>query len=331
MKISIIIPIYNVEPYVERCLKSVMAQTYQGPIECLIVDDYGTDNSMDVVERVVNAYQGLIVFKIIHHEHNRGLSAARNTGMDAATGDYLFFLDSDDEISKNCIEALASPLNEELYDLVVGSITTSDNEGFDKWVALKLKDGDVLRGKDIENTYPGKWNCMSQNKLYRTAFIRKNMLRFKDNLIHEDELWSIQVACLAQSLRAVNQNTYLYYIREKSLTTASYNEDRKCKMLKVIVAEIAQFLKNRHIFSARAYQIMQQFFWQSLKFSLGERDCFIKDYTELRAKSSMPILYRIFAIGVHPSTQLRNIYYLLPSKIAAKILYYRIHKSSRNT
>ena len=79
--ISIIIPIYNVEPYIASCLHSVMAQTYTGSIECILVDDCGQDDSIGVAKKVIANYQGPIRFHILHHEHNRGLSAARNTGM----------------------------------------------------------------------------------------------------------------------------------------------------------------------------------------------------------------------------------------------------------
>lgn len=81
--VSIIIPVNNVSDYVEECLQSVAAQTYTA-IECIIVDDCGTDDSMQKVESFITNYQGPITFKILHHEHNRGLSAARNTGIDAA-------------------------------------------------------------------------------------------------------------------------------------------------------------------------------------------------------------------------------------------------------
>ena len=94
--ISIIIPVYNVEKYIEACLHSVMAQTYTGPMECILVDDCGQDNSIGVAEKMISDYQGTIHFRILHHDHNRGQSAARNTGMDAATGEYIFFSDSDD-------------------------------------------------------------------------------------------------------------------------------------------------------------------------------------------------------------------------------------------
>lgn len=84
MLVSIIVPVYNVAEYIESCVRSVMTQTYDGGLECLIFDDCGTDNSIAIAQQMIENYQGSIDFKVIHHEKNRGLSAARNTGMDAA-------------------------------------------------------------------------------------------------------------------------------------------------------------------------------------------------------------------------------------------------------
>ena len=97
MKVSLIIPIYNVSRYLVRCLDSVISQTFRN-IECILVDDCGADNSVNIAEDYIKGYQGPVVFKLIHHKYNRGLSAARNTGIDAACGDYLYFMDSDDAI-----------------------------------------------------------------------------------------------------------------------------------------------------------------------------------------------------------------------------------------
>ena len=106
MKVSIIIPVYNVAPYIKDCLMSVMRQTYAGLVECIVVDDCGTDESIAVAERLIAEYKGPIRFEILHHDHRRGLSAARNTGMHKATGEYIFFIDSDDEITEDCLEKM---------------------------------------------------------------------------------------------------------------------------------------------------------------------------------------------------------------------------------
>lgn len=128
LKVSIIIPVYNVEQYIGNCLRSVMRQTYKGPMECLIIDDCGADDSIAIAEGMIREYNdnanvnlnanldlevnanlnlddnedGGIRYRILHHERNRGLSAARNTGTEAATGDYILYIDSDDTINDRC-------------------------------------------------------------------------------------------------------------------------------------------------------------------------------------------------------------------------------------
>lgn len=88
MKVSIIIPVYNVAPYVEECIQSVLRQDYKN-LEIIIIDDCGTDNSMELVEELVkNSSRDIVILK---HDYNKGLSAARNTGIRRATGDYIFF------------------------------------------------------------------------------------------------------------------------------------------------------------------------------------------------------------------------------------------------
>ena len=104
--VSIIVPVYNVERYIERCLKAIINQSYDGNIECLLVNEATKDKSIEVINRFLNEYDGKIIFKLIEHETNRGLSAARNTGIKNANGDFLYFLDSDDEISHDCIKLL---------------------------------------------------------------------------------------------------------------------------------------------------------------------------------------------------------------------------------
>ena len=107
-RVSIIIPVYNVEPYIEECLHSVYEQTTDTEIECLIVDDKGNDNSIHIAETFVATHndKAKTKFKIIYRDTNGGLSAARNTGVKAAKGDYLYFLDSDDTIVPQCIDTL---------------------------------------------------------------------------------------------------------------------------------------------------------------------------------------------------------------------------------
>src|SRR5574344_647377 len=120
--VSIIIPIYNVEKYVAKCINSVISQTYDhSKIECIIVNDCTPDCSMDIVNEIISRYNGDMTFIIHNHNHNQGLSAARNTGIDFATGQYIYFLDSDDYIYPNTIETLLSATENNTIDLVIGN------------------------------------------------------------------------------------------------------------------------------------------------------------------------------------------------------------------
>lgn len=232
MKITIVIPVYNVEAYIEDCLKSVAAQTYKGDIECIIVDDCTPDGSCTIIEHFIKDYDGAIEFKLLHHTVNRGLSAARNTGIDAATGEYVYFLDSDDEITPDCIELLAAPLKKEKYDFVIGDYTTI---GHRKGIPpLMLEDNTKLKDEDIRNSYlSGQWYVMAVNKLCNIEFIRKEKLNFKEGLINEDEIWSFQLACTAKSMYVVKKETYKYKIRISSIMGTQNNASRAYALAEV--------------------------------------------------------------------------------------------------
>ena len=245
MKISIVIPVYNVEPYIEDCLKSVAAQTYNGDIECIIVNDCTPDDSCAVIERFINGYDGAIDFKLLHHSVNRGLSAARNTGIDAATGDYIYFLDSDDEITPDCIEQLVHPLKEKKYDFVIGDYRTigSDIE----FPQLSLEEGGVLGNTEVRATYLArKWYMMAVNKLCNIDFIRNEKLYFKEGLIYEDDLWSFKLACTANSMFTVKKETYKYKVRETSITGRQSKANRT-ESLSIIVNEMYCWAKRNGI------------------------------------------------------------------------------------
>lgn len=128
MKVSVIIPVYSVEPYIERCIESVLRQTYRD-LEVIIVDDCTPDRSIELAKNLINKVNCKdLDYKFIKHDINRGLSVARNTGIKAATGDYLFFMDSDDWISDDCISLMVQPLKDRLYDFVTAECETRGND-----------------------------------------------------------------------------------------------------------------------------------------------------------------------------------------------------------
>ncbi len=189
-----------------------MNQTYKD-VEVLIIDDKGTDRSIGIIESLLAGYNGNISFRIIRHSENLGLSAARNTGIRAATGEYIMFMDSDDSIASNCIELLLSLMEKDNgIQMSVGRTEVIGQE----WEMLDLADG--IYNSDIQKLYfDGKFSVVVWNKLYRTSFIRDNSLFFVEGLFHEDEVFSFMVSCHLNKMAVTNEVTYFYLRREGSL------------------------------------------------------------------------------------------------------------------
>lgn len=222
MKVSVIIPIYGVEKYISDCLISVMKQSYAEDIECLLINDCTKDHSIDIAKSLIEKYDGSIKFKIYEHSENGGLSAARNTGVKNATGDYLYFLDSDDSITPNCLEDLVNTAN--LYpkaDIVqAGAIAT---EGFDY---LKMENNHRIPSYS-ENHKLIKWRMLwsyypatAWNKLIKRNWFITNNLFFKEGLLHEDDYWNFYASKHVNAYAVCKKNTYLYNIRPGSITQA---------------------------------------------------------------------------------------------------------------
>lgn len=223
-KISIIIPVYNVEPYIAECLQSVMRQTYSGEIECILVDDCGTDGSIAVAEQIIEDYtianqklkiKNPISFRIIHHECNRGptAAAARNTGTAAATGDYILYLDSDDYLSDDCIEILAQPLQEYGYDVVVGGMKSFG--GKQESGEPSRTSGAILSNQAVFDAFYGKkmfWGVV-WNRLIKRSLLNTHDLNFMEGQICEDELWMYKCSVAVESLYVQDEVTYYYRIR----------------------------------------------------------------------------------------------------------------------
>lgn len=277
-KISIIIPVYNVEEYIAQCLLSVMRQTYTGEIECILVDDCGNDNSIEVAKKLISEYKGCIVFNILHHERNRGLSAARNTGTDVATGDYVYYIDSDDYISDDCIENLAAPLAEKCYDIVLG-----DYEMFGERndpTLLQEQRNELLGNEMIFSSYADrKIYVMAWNKLCRLSFLRDNNITFLDGQLHEDELWTYKTMLSIQSIRIVHQIVYYYRVRANSIAT---DNTRASKKLSSYCDTIEYIHLHPHPNIKAYYQCL--FYYWDLYLSIGikNRISFFERYIRLR-------------------------------------------------
>lgn len=235
MIVSIIIPIYKVEKYIERCLISVINQSF-ADIEMILIDDYGNDKSMQIALNVLKSNKWEHKSKIITHNKNRGLSAARNSGIKEASGDYIYFLDSDDSISIDCIEKLIKPALKYKNDFVIGDYKCIYNsqEIFTEKPPLKLNSKNIsTKDKILISFQNGEWYEMAVNKLIRRSFLIDNDLFFTEGIIHEDVLWSFKMACKAQSMSVINECTYYYYLRDDSITGLLHNDKSEEKKLQL--------------------------------------------------------------------------------------------------
>lgn len=250
MKISIIIPVFNVSDYILECINSVIVQ--KGDIECIIVNDCTQDNSMLILKDYLNDYVGNIDFKIVEHSINRGLSIARNTGLDMATGDYIFFLDSDDKLPEMAIEKMtACLLNIDFPCCVIG-----DYDSFEVSLKNLPKSNcylDLLPdNKSVLHSFLNcQWYPMAWNKLVSRKFLLDNSLYFREGMLHEDELWSYQLALKLPSLKFCHELTYLYRVRSNSITGSKRAKNFKDNLIYceyMLDHNAAEFEKETNIF-----------------------------------------------------------------------------------
>ena len=220
MTVSIIMPVYQVSDYVERCLLSVMKQDYSD-IECIIVNDATKDDSILKCEKLICDYHGPIRFKIIHHPMNRGLSAARNTGINAATGDYLYYLDSDDEITPDCIGKLVAPIMEDdTIEMVQGNHITNpmgESNLFYKDTSPML----IASNEDVYKQFLNTININAWNKLLKRSFVMNYNLFFKEKLLCEDVLWMFYLMKHLKKAYLSPAITYYYYDRPDSIMSGT--------------------------------------------------------------------------------------------------------------
>lgn len=211
--VTITIALYNAEKYIVKCLDSVANQTYKGRLECVIVDDCGTDRSVSIVEEYIKSYPGNVSFRVVHHESNQGLSEARNTGIKEAKGEYLYFLDNDDTIIPECIELMVQKVVEHPKSQIVFAGANTNLKGYE-WLDYTIKSlpeysehRDWLQTKMLRRF---DFSMTTWNKLLSIDFIKSNKLRFKKGIPHDDEYWNFQLAKYIEYASFLNVNTYNY-------------------------------------------------------------------------------------------------------------------------
>ena len=224
MKVSVIIPVYQVEAYVEDCIKSVTSQTLSD-IEILCIEDCGTDGSKEIIRRLMQEDERIRLFV---NEKNQGLASVRNQGILRASGEYIYFLDSDDMIRQDALLSLYSKAEEEELDVCIFAadfIYESEElrQKFHTNPAVYKGDyPDVMNGKALYKEWMKHWDWMpSQPRyFYRRDFLTRYGIRFIDGLLHEDESFAFDVLMHAERVRILQEAFFIRRFRSDSIMSS---------------------------------------------------------------------------------------------------------------
>lgn len=242
MLLSVVVPVYNVEEYLTKCMESILKQTYKD-FEVILVNDGSTDSSAEICNSFAVKDKRI---KVIHKE-NGGLSSARNTGIQNAKGKYIAFIDSDDYITKDSFEVLINEAIEYDLDIVCGNriIVYTDKQIKPKQRLCKK----IYSGEDFlcENLKNNSMPMCAPYNIYKRELICNNNILFKEGLLHEDELWTPQIFLKATRVKAVDIYFYIHIIRTGSITQGK-NKEKNAKDLIYICYELEKIysrVKNR--------------------------------------------------------------------------------------
>lgn len=215
--VSVVIPIYNVERYLRRCLDSIIQQTYQ-ELEIILIDDGSTDQSLAICREYAQAD-----FRIkVIHKTNGGLSSARNAGIDQAAGEYIAFVDSDDYVHVDFIAELLCYIKKEKADIAQCGYITGQEEEYPQIDSISRVD--CFTGREylrhyFDRTLMGLGLCV--NKLYRTSLFTN--IRFPDGRIHEDVATVYKVIYSADRVVYFDHKLYYYYMTSQSIMRGDFN------------------------------------------------------------------------------------------------------------
>ena len=253
-KFSIIIPVYNVENYLKRCLDSVLNQTCQD-FEIILINDGSTDNSKKICNDYQKKYKDKIKFIT---KKNGGLSNTRNTGLKYATGEYILFIDSDDYISHTMLDEIR--IYENKHD-IIGFQHKQLNDITDNRHHLNILDGFNSTGQDFLNEVcdTNQLFMMVWKYVYRRQFLKDNNLKFHENIIHEDQEWTVKTLCLAKTFTFIDKELYFY--EDKRTGSIMDTRNIKSEISHVLVAnELNDFIHSYNIESVLKKKLKHRIF-----------------------------------------------------------------------
>lgn len=259
--ISVIVPVYNVEEYLHVCINSILKQSYQD-FEVICIDDASTDSSLEILEYFAKKDSRV---KIIKNKENIGLGPSRNVGIEAATGKYILFLDSDDWYSFDTLETLVTEAEENNLEVLMfkNIVYYEDNQAFGMEPYYEMRFMDNFAHKIFTH-----WDLNKKlfslpigacNKLYLKSFLDENNIRFPNqNYIHEDNPFSCKVLLCAERMSYTDK--YFYNRRRRHNSIMSFNDDRLFDNIPIVYLVLEVFLENREIYEYYKKQVLTYIF-----------------------------------------------------------------------
>lgn len=264
-KISIIIPVYNVEEYIEKCIKSILNQVFT-EFELILVNDGSTDSSGNICDKYAQKDNRIIVI----HKENGGVSSARNIGLDIAKGEYIAFVDSDDYINRNMYYIL--------YNLIIktqSDIAMCNYKTIIKDEDVNLNEDQIIDSNDIKCMdnieYLNNLYCKNKvkyivvwNKLYKNKIFNK--VRFENNRIEEDEFIIHHLLYLSKRIVCIDKSYYYYMQRKNSIVGSEYNLKRLDKIY--ALEDRIEFFKEKKLvdlYNKAVKDYIDVFFWNYYK------------------------------------------------------------------
>ncbi len=284
-KISVIIPVYNCAKYLPMCLDSIIYQTYDN-LEIICINDGSKDNSGKILEQYKQKDTRIKVIT----QHNQGQSIARNKGIEAATGNYISFIDGDDWVSLSLYQKFAKKLKEIKQDIDIYMFNACDY--YEKAQNLYLtqifniknwkpKQNQLYVFDDCMNPFTG--NMSPCNKIYKTEFLKEHNIRFTEGLIFEDQLFFLQTFMPAKTIFINNENLYMYR-RENNSSTMNRINKNVFDIFKII-NKMESYLKNTNNYEEYKYAFFQhkyiQYSFLFFKTPLNHKPRF---YDEMKAR-----------------------------------------------
>lgn len=251
--VSVVVPIYNVEEYIEKCVDSILNQTYDN-LEVILVNDGSTDNSRNIIDKYLTDNRCVIIDKV-----NGGLSSARNAGLKSAHGEYVYFIDSDDYIELHAVEMLVNKMIETSADFCCYRVRFYSGENYTLYGADFTVDTLTSAGEIIRDAFTAKnIKTTAWAKFFNLKFLSENSITFYEGIINEDYLFTLQ--CSISAAKVTFLNTPLYNALQRPNSISRNMKDDNLLVYQKIVSILSGYLQSKGILDE---------YRSSLEFSLG--------------------------------------------------------------